>query len=110
MSLTTGQRKALERIESEMARKGFNLADIIEAFLAQSVVVLDAGATGGGSASEALTVTGLLTTDKVLAVQRKSGGASVSVNGFSAQVTDGLTVEFSANPTAGALVQVVVLR
>ena len=58
-------------------------------------------------ASEALTVTGLLANDEILAVsQRVAGASNTAVTGFNTQIADGLTVEWTADPGAGAIVDV----
>jgi len=108
MGLLAGTKKALNRIESEMARKGFTLGDFIEGAL-PFVISSDAGA--GGAATEAMTVTGLLATDTILAVtQRVDNGNSLPLLAHNTQINDGLTAEWSADPGAGAIIDVLVSR
>jgi len=72
-------------------------------------LVSDAGS--GGGATEAMDVPGLLATDQVLAVsQRTPGGNSLPLLGWSTQADDLLTGIWSANPGAGAVIDVAVKR
>ena len=74
---------------------------------AANVFKLSSAAAAGGAASEALTVTGLLANDEILAVsQRVAGASNTAVTGFNTQIADGLTVEWTADPGAGAIVDV----
>ncbi len=76
-----------------------------------NVAVLDSDAGAGGGASEAMTVTGLLATDEVLSVsQSVAGGNDLAMTAYNTQVEDGLTVEWTADPGAGAVVKVLVRR
>ncbi len=69
----------------------------------------DAGA--GGAASEALTVTGLSSTDTILAVTQKVAGASnTALTGYNTLIDNGLTIEYTANPGAGSIVTVLVKK
>lgn len=77
----------------------------------QDLLLLSANPASGGAASEDLVVPGLLSTDSVVSVSHVSGGtATVAVTGWSAVLDGGLTVAFTADPGAGAVVQVAVLR
>lgn len=68
-------------------------------------------AGAGGGATEALTCTGLLTTDTILAVTQQTPGAnSLPLLGWSTVVLNGLTGVWSADPGAGAVVLVAVKR
>lgn len=77
---------------------------------------LDSAASAGGAATETLTVTGLLTTDVILAasqfVKGASGTALISYGSATGTVAVAgqLPVEWTANPGAGAKVRVEVLR
>lgn len=74
-----------------------------------SVISSDAGA--GGAATEAMTVTGLLATDTVLAVtQRVDGANSLPLLGWNTQAADALTGVWSADPGAGAIIDVTIKR
>lgn len=65
----------------------------------------------GGSASEALTVTGLLTSDFILSVtQRVAGANNTAITSYGSPGIDSLTVGWTANPGAGAVVRVLVRR
>lgn len=73
--------------------------------------LLSSAASAGGAATEALTVTGLLTTDLILAVtQRVDGANSLPLLGWSTQIANGITGVWSADPGAGAIVDVAFLR
>jgi hypothetical protein len=87
-----------------------NAADIVTL---QGVTILqyqsDAGA--GGAATEAMTVTGLLATDLIIAVNQVTPGANdLPLLGWSTQADDALTGIWSADPGAGAIIQVAVKR
>lgn len=120
MALSAANRKALEKIEASMARQGFNLADIIDAALLTSEGIaetaakpqlLSSAASAGGGATEAMTVTGLLTTDVIISVtQRVKGGNSLPLLGWNTQVADGITAVYSADPGAAAILDVAFIR
>lgn len=76
-----------------------------------SILEFASNASAGGSSSEALTVTGLLSTDTILAVSQKTPGAnSEPLLGFSVQVNNGLTAVWPSDPGAGAVILVAVKR
>lgn len=112
MSLSAGDRTKLERIESTAARKGFNLADLIESAVRDSVLAFPSIASSGGSASEAMTFTGVLATDQILAVTQVTPGAGVgkTMIAHASLVNDALTITWDANPGTGAIILLSVLR
>lgn len=70
-----------------------------------------AGTIAGGAASTAAVVTGLLTTDVILAVtQNVKGANSLPLLGYNTQIADGLTVVYSADPGANGTIKVLVQR
>lgn len=72
-------------------------------------VAITCSAGVGGAATEALTCTGLLTTDTVLAVTQKTPGAnSLPLLGWSTLANNGITGIWSADPGAGSVVMVLV--
>lgn len=76
-----------------------------------NILVFTSTATVGGAASEAVTVTGLLSTDTILSVSQKTGGgAALPILGWSTQVNGGITVIYSADMGSGAVVLVAVKR
>ncbi len=75
------------------------------------IVAIQSAASAGGAATEAMTFTGLKTTDTILGVtQRVQGANSLAMTGWNTLVTDGMTITWSANPGAGAVVVVLVKR
>lgn len=75
------------------------------------LAVYDSNPGAGGGASEALTITGLLITDTILAVSQKTAGANpIAVIGFNTLIVDGLTVVYTADPGAGSVVSVLVRK
>ena len=75
------------------------------------VMYFNSAASAGGAASEAMTVTGLAVGDEVISVTQSVAGANgTAVNGFSLLIINGLTVGWTADPGAGAIVRVAVLR
>lgn len=71
----------------------------------------DSAASAGGAVTEALTVTGLAATDQILAVsQRVTGANNTSLKSFGAPGTNTLTIGWTANPGAGAIVRVFIRR
>lgn len=78
---------------------------------ASTVLVLTSAPGIGGSPTEALTITGLLATDTILAVsQQVPGGNSLSLIGWSTLIDDSLTGIWAADPGAGSTIIVSVLR
>lgn len=76
-------------------------------FTEGNVQILSSGASAGGAATEALTVTGLGATDTILAVtQRVDGANNLPLLGWSTQIANGITGVWSADPGAGAIVDV----
>lgn len=74
-------------------------------------LVFTSSAGAGGAASAALTVTGLLSTDTVLAVTQKTPGANnLALIGYSTLVNNGITAIWAADPGAGAVITVCVKR
>ena len=72
---------------------------------------LTSAASAGGGASEALDVAGLRATDEIVAVsQRVAGANDLAMTAWNTQDTDSLTVEWTADPGAGAIVEVLVRR
>lgn len=101
--LTEAQRYALNRVSGWAQKLGLGDALNIQKY--------SAVASAGGAATEALTVVGLGASDVVLAVTQKTPGANdLPLLGWSTQVTDGLTGIWSADPGAGAVVEVLVLK
>lgn len=75
------------------------------------ILVFNSTASSGGAATEALTVTGLLAADTILAVSQKTKGAnSTALIGWTTQIDNGITGVWTANPGASAVVQVLVKR
>lgn len=76
-----------------------------------SILVLTSAAGAGGGATEAMTVTGLLTSDTILSVTQSTPGAnSLPLIGFSTQATNALTGIWSADPGAGSIIKVAIKR
>lgn len=77
----------------------------------KGLMVFQSTAGAGGAATEAMTVTGLLATDKILAVTQKTKGANnLPLLGFTTQAANALTAVWSANPGAGSVILVTVFR
>lgn len=75
------------------------------------ILAFSSNASVGGAASEALTVTGLLASDTILAVSQQTAGANnTAITSFSGLVNNGLTVGWTADPGAGAVVLVTIQR
>ena len=79
--------------------------------LAGATLVKISGTVASGSATPAVTATGLLTTDTILAVtQRVQGANNLPLLGWSAQVADGITAAYSADPGANGVLDIAVSR
>lgn len=79
--------------------------------LANHFLFLDSAAGSGGSASEAMTVTGLLTTDVILAVSQTTPGSNnLALIGFNTQAANALTAVWALAPGAGAVIRVAIFR
>lgn len=76
-----------------------------------TVLSFESAASAGGSATETMTVTGLLATDEIIGVTLKTAGANpVSFQSYANQANDALDVTFSGDPGVGAIVEVTVKR
>lgn len=76
-----------------------------------NLLALSSSASAGGAATEALVVPGLLASDTILSVSQKVMGAnSLPLLGFNTQANNALTVVYSADPGAGAVILVAVKR
>lgn len=104
-NLTASEKKALSQIESEMARKGFDLGDLLNRNLTQDAT---SAATAGGGASETVAVVGLKIADTVVAVSAKvdGAGAGTLVGYTRTGADDDLQLDYDADPGAGAIVTV----
>ncbi len=89
-----------------------DLAKLIRTLEAEGQVLQFTSTAGsGGGATEAMVLTGLKTTDEILGVSQKTDGAnSLPLLGWSTQAADALTGVWSADPGAGAVIQVMVKR
>lgn len=77
--------------------------------LETSVLLSTAGA--GGSATAVAVVTGLTTTDTIVAVTQKVKGANgTALNGWNTQAANALTLTYTGDPGAGSIVEVAILR
>lgn len=92
--------------------KGASLAELVRGVEGEGqILAFQSDAGVGGAATEALTVTGLKTTDQILGVaQRVPGASSLAMIGWNTLVADGMTIVWAANPGAGAIVVVLVKR
>ena len=76
-----------------------------------NILVFTSSTDVSGASSEAVTFTGLLATDTILAVtQVTPGGTNLPLLGFSAQGNDTLTLRWVADPSTGYVIQVAVKR
>ena len=75
------------------------------------IVKYTAAATAGGGATQVVAVTGLAAADSILSVtQRVKGANSLPLLGWQAQGLNTLTLVYSADPGAGAIVEVLVKK
>lgn len=103
MAASTDDVFLLNRMNSS-ARKT-NLGDLAN----HQVYTSTAGA--GGAATEAMVLTGLAAADTIMAVHQKTKGAnSLPLLGWSTQAANALTGIWSADPGAGAVIVVHVLK
>jgi hypothetical protein len=102
-ALTEAQRYALAKLGIKQAK--VNLGDQV------NFQVYASSAGAGGAATEAMTVTGLAAGDLILAVTQSTKGANnLPLLGWSTQAANSLTAIWSANPGAGSVIQVFVLK
>lgn len=88
-----------------------NASGITGTIVGQTILVFTSAAGAGGAATEAMTLTGLLSTDTILSVSQKTkGGNSLPLLGFSTQVNNALTGIWSADPGSGSVIIVSVKR
>jgi len=108
-NMSAGQEKGKEQHLAELVAALQGKSNTVEA--AKKVVQITSAAGGGGGATEAMTMTGLLTTDVIIAVSQKTKGANdLPLLGWSTQAANALTGIWSADPAAGAVIQAAVLR
>lgn len=75
------------------------------------ILVFTSSASSGGSDTEVMTLTGIAATDTILAVSESVKGVnSAPLLGYNTLATNALTGVWSADPGAGAVIKVVVLR
>ena len=75
------------------------------------ILTYTSAASSGGAATEAMTVTGLLSTDTILSVTQSVKGAnSTALNAYASLIDNGLTASWTANPGASAVIVVTVQR
>lgn len=104
---------ALSEIPSNIPQANISglVSDLAAKLDAAKLVTIDSAASVGGGVTEALTFTGMLATDTVLALTGMTAGANAAaVNAFGAPGVDSLSVTFTADPGAGAVVRALVLR
>ncbi len=76
-----------------------------------TILAFTSAASAGGTPTEALVVTGLLATDTILSVSQSVPGANnLPLLGFNTLANAALTVVYSADPGAGAVIVVAVKR
>lgn len=116
MALSSLARQRLQQnfgIQTDEYNAAQEICDRIDANTAglAGILELTSSAGAGGGASAALTVTGLLSTDTVLAVSQKTAGAnSLPLLGWTTVANNALTVQWSADPGAGSVVVVAIKR
>lgn len=102
---------AIDTYGVELANKMNSTAKKIGLGNLLNIQVYTSSAGAGGSATEAMTLTGLAAGDTILAVHQKTKGAnSLPLLGWSTQAANALTGIWSADPGAGAVIVVVVLK
>jgi len=108
-NLSAGTKKGSDKHLSELIAEAQGKSNLYEA--AGKVLVFNSDAGAGGGATEAMTLTGLLATDTIIAVSQKvKGGNSLPLLGWDTHVDDALTGEWSGDPGADAVIQVAVVR
>ena len=93
----------LNRMNSTARKVG--LGDLV------NIQVYTSSAGAGGAATEAMTLTGLGASDTILSVVQKTKGANnLPLLGYTTQAANALTAVWSANPGAGSVIVVTVLK
>lgn len=101
--LTAAQRLGLNRMNG--AAQKHRLGDQL------NIQTYTSSASAGGAATEVMTLTGLAAADTILAVSQSVKGAnSLPLLGYGTQAANALTATWSANPGAGAVIVVTVLK
>ena len=117
MALSNAHKTHLNKMNSTAHK--VSLGDVIAAtetvadaaLVAADVVVYTSSAGAGGGATEAMTLTGLAAGDTILSVCQKTNGANdLPLLGYSTQATNALTGIWSADPGAGAVIVVSVVK
>jgi len=108
-NMSAGQEKGREQHLAELILALQGKSNTVEA--AGQVLQFTSAAGAGGAATEAMTLTGLKATDTIIAVSQKTNNANdLPLLGWTTQAADALTGVWSADPGAGAVIQVAVLR
>lgn len=82
-----------------------------KAYVDGKILPFTSSASIGGAAFETLTVTGLLASDTILSVTQSVAGANnVAITGYNTLANNALTITFTADPGAGAVVLVTIKR
>lgn len=103
MAASSSDVSLLNRMNSTARKVG--LGDLV------NIQVYTSSAGAGGAATEAMTLTGLAAADTILAVHQKTKGANnLPLLGWSTQAANALTGIWSADPGAGAVIVVLVLK
>lgn len=85
--------------------------ELVSKLNSNEMVTLDSDASAGGSATESLTVSGLLSSDEIVAFHQKTkGGLGTAPIAWSNQADDSLDVEWTGDPGAGAVIRLLVRR
>lgn len=101
--LTIVQNKVNKKVSWFVAQQSLNIS--------RHIFALPSSAGAGGSASAVMSVPGLLAGDLIIAVTQKVPGSNnLPIIGFNTQVDGFLTIQYSADPGAGAVILVSVAR
>lgn len=108
MPISTAQVALLNKVGAQAANApvgGVKLGDLL------NIQVYTSSAGAGGSATPTFTVTGLAADDTILAVHQKTKGANnLPLLGWASQAANALGGVYSADPGAGAVIVVTVLK
>lgn len=109
----SGYKALIDIINRSTCLSSFYCSELIGKPINNGLVALLSDAGSGGSATESMTVTGLLTTDQIVAVTQQTKGANgtaLIAYDKPADAADDLDVEYTGDPGAGSIIQVLVQR
>jgi len=102
--ITPGEVYTLNNLVSKLF-KDVGLGDLL------NLQTISSAAGAGGAATEVMTFTGLAAADTIIGLTQTTPGANnLAVVSWGTQIADAVTIRWTANPGAGAIVRLSVIK